>query len=137
MNRDEVLRYWMNCFSSIEVSDYLVPELVSLIAESGSESAIFRILIMRITMLQSLTVNAVQHKEFESIGDGLFSMHLAGKGFNIRILYSFLPDRSPVLLLAFYERGGKRKTDYSEYIAPALSRLNKIREEYNHVTRDE
>ena len=127
MNKDEVLHYWMNFLASIEISDLLIPELVDLVAGTGNELSVFRIFVQRMSFLQSLGALAIRHKEFESIGDGLFSMHLTGKGFNIRILYSFLPDRRPVLLLAFYERGGKSKTDYTPYIDPALSRLKQVK----------
>lgn len=133
MNIDEVRRYWMDSLASIGVSDALVSELVKIVAETGNERSVFKIFIQRLFLLQSLGALAVQHKEFESIGDGLFSMHLAGRNFNIRILYSFLPNRQPVLLLAFYERGGKRKTDYTPYKEPALSRLKQIKEEFYHV----
>lgn len=129
MNKEEVLRYWMDYLASIEASDALVSELVELVAGTGNELAVFRIFAFRMNMLQTLGASAVRHKEFEAIGDGLYSMHLTGKGFNIRILYSFLPNRQPVLLLAFYERGGKSKTDYTPYLAPACSRLNRFKEE--------
>ena len=137
MNIDEVRRYWMDYLESIEVSDTLVSELVKIVAETGNELSVFKIFIQRLSFLQSLGALAVRHKEFESIGDGLFSMHLAGTDFNIRILYSFLPNRQPVLLLAFYERGGKRKTDYTPYKDPALSRLKQIKEEFYHVSGNE
>lgn len=128
MNKDEVLLYLRNYFASIDVSDELIPELLSLIAETGVEASVFRILLQRLQLLLSLGVTATRHKEFEPIKNGLYSMHLAGKNFNIRILYSFLSNRNPVLLLAFYEREGKRKTDYTPYIAPALARLQQFKE---------
>lgn len=131
MNKDTVLNYLRNYFSSVAVSDALLPELLDLIAEKGVEAAVFRILVQRLQLLLSLGVMATNHKEFETIKkSGLYSMHLAGKGFNIRILYSFLPNRKPVLLLAFYEREGKRKTDYTPYIEPALSRLQQFKEDF-------
>nr|DAY52827.1 MAG TPA: protein of unknown function DUF891 [Caudoviricetes sp.] len=130
MNKDEVLSYLQDYFASIDASEELLPELLALIAESGVEDAVFRLILLRLRILLALGVSATQHKEFEPIKSGLYSMHLAGKGFNIRILYSFLPNRKPVLLLAFYEREGKRKTDYTPYIDPALSRLQRFKEEF-------
>ena len=128
MNKENVLRYLRDYFSEIEVYEDLPAELIELIAGSGVEAHFFRILVMRIKMLLSMGVMATKHKEFESIGDGLYSMHLSGKGFNIRILYSFLQDRTPVLLLAFFEREGKNNTDYTPHIEPALTRLRQMRE---------
>lgn len=130
MNKDDVLRFLMSALSSIQVADELIPELIALLAGTGSENSIFNLLLMRLSFLQNLGAKAVQHKEFEAIGNGLYSMHLTGKGFNIRILYSFLPDRSPILLCAFYERGGKRKTDYTPYKGSALSRLERFKGEF-------
>ena len=83
-------------------------------------------------MLTLLGAQAVQSKEFESIGNGLFSMHLTGSGYNIRVLYSFLQNQQPILLSSFYERGGKRNTDYTKYIEPAKARLEEARKGDNH-----
>lgn len=130
MNKDEVLRYLQNYFASIDTSEELLPELLALIGKSGIEKAVFKLIMLRLHILQSLGVNATQHKEFEPIESGLYSTHLTGRGFNIRILYSFLPNRKPVLLLAFYEREGKNNTDYTPYIKPALSRLQQLKEEF-------
>ncbi len=128
MNKEDVLRQLRSFFAGIDLFPDLPFELVALIAGSGCEAAVFRILAMRLRMLQILGPDAVQHKEFENIGGGIYSMHLTGKGFNLRILYSFLPNQAPVLLLAFYERGGKRKTDYSGFIPQAEARLRQMKE---------
>lgn len=44
-----------------------------------------------------------------------FSLHLSAKNFNIRFIMTFHNNQQPVLLVAFYERAGKTKTDYSQY----------------------
>jgi hypothetical protein len=59
-------------------------------------------------------------------------MRLSGSEFNIRILYGFLPSGKPVLLLAFYERSGKRASDYTNNIFAAKKRLTEILEETDH-----
>lgn len=59
-------------------------------------------------------------------------MHLAGRGFNIRILYAFLPNRQPVLLSAFHERAGKTKTDYTTYIPEANRRFEEMGKDYDN-----
>ena len=100
MNKEDALRQLLNYLAMIDTHDDFTPELL-----------------------------AFRHKEFENIGGGLYSMHLAGKGFNLRILYAFLANQSPVLLLAFHERAGKRKTDYSGYIPQAAERLRQKKEE--------
>lgn len=105
--------------------------MLSIIASSGNELKIFRLLTVRLQYLTQNGVLACQHEEFEPIGDGIYSMHLAGKGFNIRILYSFMLNKEPVLLLCFYERAGKRKTNYTPYISAARERLISEKEAFN------
>lgn len=71
--------------------------------------------------------DAVKHKEFELLArtDGIYSMHIATTGINLRILYVFrTPDT--ILLLAFFERQGKRHTDYTDKIREAKQRLTEL-----------
>ena len=82
-------------------------------------------------MLALLGVNSKDLDGFEHIGQGIYSMRLHAKGYNIRILYGFLSDEKPVLLLAFYERAGKRKTDYTPYLDPARKRLEEEEKRFN------
>lgn len=110
----------------------LINELCEILAQSGNELRFVKLLAVRLSTLAALGARAVSAPEFESIGSGLFSMHFAAAGFNIRILYSFLPNREPVLLLAFYEREGKGKTDYSLKLEPAKERLRRLKEEFEN-----
>lgn len=130
MNKATIIQYFQNFFSDYCVCEEMIFELLEIIAGSGIEKNFFKDLSMKLQMLLQLGARAVEHKEFEAIDGGIFSMHLDGRGFNIRILYSFMPDRRPVLLLAFYERGGKRKTDYTPHISPAKERFRRKKEEY-------
>lgn len=132
MKREEVLSWLCSILGELLYTREFFQELVELIAETGIESKFFTTLVRQLKMLTMLGAQAVQSKEFESIGNGLFSMHLAGNGYNIRVLYSFLQNKQPILLLSFYERGGKRKTDYTKYIEPAKARLEESRKGNNH-----
>lgn len=38
MNKDDVLRFLMSALSSIQVADELIPELIALLAGTGSEN---------------------------------------------------------------------------------------------------
>ncbi len=105
-------------------------ELLDIVRESGVEQKIFKLLAIRLSVLNATGVDVTRAKEYEAIGQSLYSMHLTGKQFNIRILFAFLPNAQPVLLSAFYERGGKSKTDYSSYIEPALGRLSEMKGKY-------
>lgn len=132
MKREEVLSWLCRILGELLYTREFYQELVELIAETGIEEKLFATLIRQLKMLSMFGAQAVQSKEFESIGNGLFSMHLAGNGYNIRVLYSFLQNQQPILLLSFYERGGKRKTDYTKYIEPAKARLEEARKGDNH-----
>lgn len=132
MNKDDTLNYLLSYLGDFLYHENLINELLKLIAVSGSELQFFKLLVVRLRHLSSLGVLAVKLKEFEQINSELYSMHFAGTNFNIRILYSFMPNGRPVLLIPFYERAGKRKTDYTPYIEPALSRLATLREEYEN-----
>jgi hypothetical protein len=129
MNKADVLALLLQYLSDILCHNDFVPELISLIAGSGYELKFFGMLNARLLVLSSLGVQATVTKEFEPLTDGLYSMHLAGRDFNIRIIYAFLQNRQPVLLSAFHEREGKKKTDYSSYIPVAKNRLLQMRKE--------
>lgn len=129
MNRESVLNYLIAYLSEISYHYRLVDELLSLISKSGNEMQFFKLLVLRLRQLSMKGIEATLLTEFEPLQDGLYSMHMSGKGFNIRIIYSFLPNKQPVLLLAFYERGGKRHTDYTPHMEPALSRLREMKED--------
>lgn len=130
MNRDGVLKYLLSYLSGFLYHNQLIPELLALIANSGYENKFFTILVARLRFLSVMGVEATKHKEFEPLEEGLYSMHLTGANFNIRILYAFLPNEKPVLLIPFFERAGKRKTDYTPYKGPALSRFAEMKEDY-------
>ena len=132
MNKDAVLDYLIDLLSLISYHLDLPAELVLQISGSGYESKFFALLSARLRQLSALGIQATVMKEFEPLGGGLYSMHLAGKGFNIRILYGFLSNGQPALLHAFYERAGKNQTDYSTHIPVALSRLAQVRKEFDY-----
>lgn len=128
MNKAAILLLLQNALANIETHSNLPLEIIELISASGYENKFFSILIMRLHTLCNVGVLATREKEFELIGSGIYSMHISSRGFNIRILYSFLPDKQPVLLCAFNERAGKSATDYSSYIPVAIKRLKEMEE---------
>lgn len=132
MNKDSVIEQLKYSLKGILCHDSLFSELLNLVVGSGFEARVFKLLLSRLLLLNKHGVMVTNIKEFENIGSGLYSMHLTGPGFNIRILFSFLPNSLPVLLLAFHEREGKRKTNYSTHLDSALSRLDQMKEDYRH-----
>lgn len=129
MDKDAVLRYLQKLFADFEVHDELPLELAAIISASGLEPRFFKTLFMQLQILSQSGALASRRSDFEVVGKGIFSMKQKSSEYNIRILYSFLPNRDPVLLCAFYERGGKSKTDYTPYMPVALRRLKQYKEE--------
>lgn len=132
MNKKQIWALLLSTLGSYDLHAKLGKELLEIIAGSGYEAAFFRLLAVRLSFLSKAGIQAVEHKEFELLGHGVYSMHLSSRGFNIRILYSFLPDGRPSLLTCFYERAGKDKTDYSNKIELAKDRFEERLEAYSH-----
>lgn len=126
MNRDSILSYLEEYLGTFRCHANLFGDIVDIIARSGYESSFFALLIVQLRILAAQGQNAIQFPGFERLkhAEGeLYSMHLDGRDFNLRILYSFLPDHTPVLLTTFFERAGKRTSDYTPYIPAAKERL--------------
>ena len=132
MNKKQVFSWLRVLFEPYIIHELMLDELVRIISGSGYESRFYAQLVSRLTLLVTHGITVLQQKEFERLNDSLFSMHISSKGYNIRILFSFFPSGKPVLLLAFYEREGKKKTDYTAYLSPALTRLNTLWEVYRN-----
>ena len=109
MNAKTVTEFLKKYLAGILYHSLFFSEFVDLISEKGIELSVFKLLTSRLISLRTLGVMVTNIKEFELIEKGLYSMHLKGSGFNIRVLFSFLPNGQPVLLLPFFERGGKKK----------------------------
>lgn len=131
MNFDSFLRLLQAQLSGVYICDELIAEIMDELKNSGNENTFLSMLRARLSILAQLGVRATEHKEFEPIADGIYSLHLANN-FNMRILYAFLPDRRPILLTAFYERGGKKNTSYVGPLKVAKARFQKAKEEYEN-----
>lgn len=124
MNKDYLLLYLRSILGGMaDFSPLLLSELIDLIARSGYEEKFFTQLTARLNQIRALGALVFQAKEFERIDEQICSMHCTGAGYNIRILFVLIEDCFPILLVAFYERGGKRKTDYTQHIPAAHKRL--------------
>ena len=114
--------------SQIRYHPNVLSELTKILAKSGIEQKFLQLFLTHLTQERELGIDAIKLEEFERIEDGINSMHLAvSSQMNIRILYSYLPDRSLVLLHAFYKRSGKRKTDYQSALPVAKQRLREMK----------
>jgi hypothetical protein len=135
MNKDGVLVQLAEYLGAFRCHANLFGEIAGIVAKSGYERNFFALLVVQLHILTAQGKNSIRFAGFECLkhSDGeLYSMHLDGRDFNLRILYSFLPDHTPVLLTAFFERGGKRTSDYTPYIPVAKERLNHERSLFNN-----
>ncbi len=103
-------------------------EIRSLVLCKGFENEFFKCFIKCTKQLSKLGLEAINLRAFEKLqgAPNLFSMRLIGKQFNIRILFSYEPNVN-VFTLAFFEKEGKRTTNYTKMIPLALSRLEQYR----------
>lgn len=132
MTEDAVLKFLYYLLGSFQYCEAMVEELSCCIAKHGNEKRVFNMLIKRLRQLADLGEIAIKLDGFERIDETIYSLHLQGNDYNIRILYSFLPNKEPVLLLAFPERSNHRNTDYTTYLDPARDRFHAVMEEYEN-----
>ena len=134
MNRQDTMSLLLSTLYGFDIHPDLAREIIDIIIGSGYERKFFTLFATRLKYLNLHGIRAIEQREFELLGNsnGIYSMHLDSNCFNIRILYSFLPDGSPSLLTCFYERAGKRKTDYSGKISLAADRFKEQLEAYEN-----
>lgn len=85
---------------------------------SGHEKEIFALLVKQLNFIKALgkEVNQADGNEIIKYQErDYYSIHLQGKNFNFRLLMTFDEKENPVFLAAFYERSGKRATDYTKW----------------------
>ena len=128
MNKKDVLRYLVLYLGDSLYCAEILTELFDILQGSGVEAAFFKQLVKLLRILADRGGNATEMPGFEPLDSGIYSMRFEGRDYNIRILYAFMPDRRPVLLHAFYERAGKKATDYTGKISLALTRLRTKKE---------
>lgn len=132
MNKDDALAKLLEIVGLCLIDEMFVDELLNIIKNSGVENSILNMLLYDIRILLEFKENArlVKPKRFEKLKTcELYSIIIKAEH-NIRILYHFINER-PILLLAFYERSGKKRTDYSNKINEAEKRLKKANNTYN------
>ncbi len=129
MKKKEFLEKLLCLLNAFIMHENLIPELIDELSHAGNETKFLSILTTRLKFLLSYGINATVHKEFEPISDGIYSFHLTGQGFNIRILYCFLSNHQPALLMAFHERAGHDATDYTRKIPESIARRKKLEDE--------
>lgn len=96
---------------------------------SGNEKEIFALLIKQFNFIKVLGRNVNQADSNEIIKyqkRDYYSLHLQGKHFNFRLLMTFDKESNPVFLAAFYERSGKKTSDYTQWKEVLEQRFHEI-----------
>jgi len=104
-----------------------INDLVNILQNEGNSGVFLSCLDTRLKSLELLGYEATKLNSFEKLTNNknLYSIKFKGKH-NIRILYSYNEKSNECLLLSFFEKTGKRKTEYSHYIPTARRRFNEL-----------
>ncbi|MDO4328128.1 MAG: hypothetical protein Q4C66_02175 [Lachnospiraceae bacterium] len=99
----------------------------------GHEKEVFQILIKQFAFVKNLgiRVNEADNNEILShMGQGsyYYSLHIQDKIVNIRLLMTFSVSGTPLFLGAFFEKAGKRVSDYSQWLPIMDERAKQIGE---------
>lgn len=84
----------------------------------GHEREIFSLLVKQLSFVKLLNKQVYQadgNEIIKYLAKEYYSLHLSGKNFNLRLLMAFDKDNNPVFLAAFYEREGKKSSDYTQW----------------------
>lgn len=130
----ELLKTYLNKYgNTFVIHPKFITELSSLIKKElkGQENLFFKRMVAQLDNIVTFreTVNTVDSNEILKAGNTkngtplkLYSIHITAKQFNIRFIICFNQKTNPLLLSVFFERSGKKKTDYSSIIETATQR---------------
>lgn len=135
MNKKRALELLKENLEKYLVKGYLfhkrfIEELKSLLKNvSGHEEELFALLIKQLNYVKVLgrgVAAADSNEIIKYMERDYYSLHLQAKNFNIRFLMTFDDDANPIFLAAFYERSGKKASDYSQWKGVLQQRYNEI-----------
>lgn len=133
MNTQEALQILLSYLENFEVHPLFLKELSSILKSElkGKEKKFFKLLITQLKNIQDfgVMVHTVDSNEkIHGLDGHFYSIHFTQSQFNVRFII-YIPDNKPAYFLtAFYERAGKRATDYSKNTKVLLSRLKEMKE---------
>ena len=128
MNKKELLEYLSELLGDYYCHPKFLRELKDVLHKnlSGKENQFFKILyqqLVNINNLKRMIYQADSHEVLKHASRPYFSIHLQNSQFNVRMLIHITADGVPLFLAVFYERQGKRATDYSQWISVLDQRL--------------
>lgn len=134
MNTKEALALLIGELNEFRLHKRFIKELSALLKKElkGKEERFFKILITQLKNIKDfgVMVHTVDDNEIIHGGDGHFySIHFQQSQFNVRFLIYIFDDGTAYFLSAFYERSGKKATDYTRHIPSLEQRLKDLKEE--------
>ena len=131
MNTNEAIQQLLNYLQDFKVHPSFIKELSSLLKKElkGKEKKFFNILITQLKNIQefkTMIYTVDSNEKLLGYDGNFYSIHLQQSQFNVRFLVH-ITDGSIELLVAFYERGGKKATNYSQYEGILEDRLNDLK----------
>lgn len=133
MNTKEILGMLTQLFSGFVLHKEFLKEIRNLLSKElkGKENAFFKSLTTQLNNIKTFgrMVYRVDNNEILKGADGhYYSIHIESKQFNIRLLIYIDDNGIPYFLCCFYERAGKRKTDYTAHTKVMKARLAQLLE---------
>lgn len=131
MTTKEILETMSTLFFGFILHRKFIEEINDLLKHDlrGKEARFFKSLTTQLNHIKTFgrLVHTVDDNEQIKGADGnYFSIHLQQSQFNVRFLIYVDESGEPFFLCAFYERAGKKRTDYSSYTAVAEQRLKEL-----------
>lgn len=106
-------------FKDFKVHPDLIKEVSQILEKTGERKAFLSKFINNLKFLKNYgeLAHIQSTDKFEKLkqAENMYSMHIKGKTFNVRILYSFLANGT-ILLHGFDEKSGKKVTNYSKAV---------------------
>lgn len=101
---------------------------------TGKEVEIFNLLVKQLKYIDKFgrrvdTLGKNEKLKHMNIEQEYYSLHLKGKGFNLRMLLTFSENDTPLILGVFDEKSGKGVTDYSKWKKILITRYQELKEE--------
>lgn len=118
--------------------EQFVQELIKIATTElkGNENEFFKLFVKQLKFIDSKRERIDEADSNEKLrhfpkGDW-YSIHVSTKVVNVRLLIRFLLDHSPVFLVCFNEKSGKRSSGYEQYKEVVVNRFKEIEEEWEN-----
>lgn len=131
MNTNDALKLLSNLLGDFKIHPLFLEEFSKLLKKDlkGKEKQFFKLLTTQLNNIRTfgVMVYTVDHNEkLKGVDGHFYSVHLQSSAFNVRILAHISDTGDCSLLSVFYERNGKKATDYTQYTDLLLNRFEEM-----------